>query len=61
MTRGRTRAVAGARMAATVDTNGATIEAMVGAWVRVETSSGEVRGEAPGPPEAEAEVVEAVR
>ena len=50
-------------MAATVDSeaNGATIEAMVGAWVRVETSSGEVRGAAPGPLEAEVEVVEAVR
>ena len=55
-------------MAATLDSeaNGVTMEAMAGAWVReawtrVETSSGEVRGEAPGPLEAEAEVVEAVR
>ena len=55
-------------MEATVDSeaNGATMEAMAGAWFReawtmVETSSGEVRGAAPGPPEAEAEVVEAAR
>ena len=48
-------------MAATEDSeaNGAAIEAMAGAWfreawTRVETSSGEVRGAAPGPPEAEA-------
>ena len=51
-------------MAATVDSeaNGATMEAMAGAWVReVETSSGEVRGAAPGLLEAEVEVVEAAR
>ena len=72
---GEDKAEAGAMMADTVDSeareareafNGATMEAITAgtrvreAGARVEVSNGEVRVAAPGPQEAEMEVVEAV-
>ena len=69
---GEDKVEAGAMMAAIMDSeareafNGATMEAMAAgtrvreAGARVEVSNGEVRVAAPGPQEAEMEVVEAV-